>query len=84
MNVFKKLTGSAFYCVSVGIGVACLVYDVQSYDQNVLTAPCSPDARSGHVIAYNNHGTIVYLTRKQDLMERWGPLGWVAWWMQSR
>jgi hypothetical protein len=84
MNAFKKFPVSAFYFAGVGIGIACLVYNVESYDQNVLTAPRAPDARSGHVIAYNNHGTTVYLTRKQDLIERWGPLGWVASWMQSR
>jgi hypothetical protein len=84
MNVVKILRVSAFYFFGVGVGIACLVYNVESYDQNVLTAPCSPDARSGHLIAYNNHGTTVYLTREQDLIERWGPLGWVAWWMQYR
>jgi hypothetical protein len=40
MNVFKKLNVSPFFFASIGINIVCLVYNAESYDQNVLSAPC--------------------------------------------
>jgi len=80
MNTPRK-TISPIYFAGLLIGVACLAWSTESYDQNILTAPRFPDVRSGKIISYNNHGTTVYLTKKQVLMERWGPWGWLAYWI---
>lgn len=84
MNSVKKPRVAPFYIACLMVGIICLAWNVESYDRNILTAPRSPDATSGKVIAYNNHGTTVYLTKKQDLIERWGPCGWLVWWVESR
>jgi hypothetical protein len=81
MNILRKTRISPIYFASLLIGVACLAWSVGSYDQNILTAPRLPDVRNGKVIPYNNHGTTVYLTKKQDLIERWGPCGWLVYWI---
>lgn len=83
MNDSRKRRFSPLYLAGLLIGVACLAYNVVSYDQDILTAPRAPNVASGNVIPYNNHGTTVYLTRRQDLIERWGPLGWLAWWVSE-
>jgi len=67
------------YRICLIIGVACLIYDVFSYDQGIAASPRTPNVASGNVIQYNNHGTIVYITKKQDLIARWGPVGWLVW-----
>jgi len=84
MNTPRKTQVSPLYFASLLIVIAGQAWSVESYDQNILTAPRFPDFQNGKVIPYNNHGTTVYLTRKQDLIERWGPCGWLAYWIGSR
>lgn len=75
----RKRAPSLLYWGGGLIVAACLGYNVLSYDRVIATAPHVPNAATGNVIPYNNHGTTVYLTRKQELMERWGPFGWLVW-----
>jgi len=84
MNTLRKTHVSPLYFASLLIAIAGLAWSVESYDQNILTAPRFPDFKNGKVIPYNNHGTTVYLTRKQDLIERWGPCGWLVYWIGAR
>ncbi|MBB5441918.1 hypothetical protein HDG38_000507 [Paraburkholderia sp. WSM4177] len=68
------------YWLTVILGIACLIFSVETYNRDILTAPRSPNPATGNVVPYNNHGTIVYLTTRQALVERWGPFWWIASW----
>jgi hypothetical protein len=37
----------------------------------VCSSPSAPDVASGHVIAYNCHGSIIFITRTQDILLKW-------------
>jgi hypothetical protein len=71
------------YWVSAAIAAAGLIYNVETYNRDVLTAPHSPNLTTGNVVPYNNHGTTVYLTKRQALVQQWGPLAWIVEWVQT-
>jgi len=66
------------------IGLATVV-GLYFYNQ-ITRAPAVPDTISGHIVPFNNHGHIVFITRLDDQMSTYGPLfsvvlfaiGWLA------
>jgi hypothetical protein len=56
------------------------------FSNRIINAPAVPDLISGHIIPFNNHGRIVFITRLDDQMSKYGPLfaiflfaiGWLA------
>lgn len=44
------------------------------FSNHILQAPAAADPISGHVVPFNNHGRVVFITRLDDEMLTWGPL----------
>jgi hypothetical protein len=83
MRKISEYRSPLLYWIGLFVGAACLAYNVLEYNQTIKIAPRAPDSATGSVVPSNNHGTIIFLTEKQALVERWGPLGWGAWLMKK-
>jgi cytochrome c biogenesis protein CcdA len=52
--------------------VVCLGFGIHSWGE-ILASPMTPDPITGHVVPYNNHGKIVYITRSDSRAMVWEP-----------
>lgn len=44
------------------------------FSNRIINAPAVPDVISGHVVPFNNHGHVVFITQLDDRMSTYGPL----------
>jgi len=70
---------SVVYMVSAILALLGMAWSVVDTNRNVTYAPTAPTPATGNVIPYNNHGKTVFITRKEDLLQAWGPIGWLIW-----
>jgi hypothetical protein len=61
-NAWKVLSLALQACVYICFGLWIYV------TSTVCSAPSAPDAVTGNVIAYNCHGSMVFISRTQDIL----------------
>jgi hypothetical protein len=70
---------SVVYILSTILVLLGMAWSVVDTNENITHAPTVATPATGNVIPYNNHGKTVFITRKEHLLQAWGPIGWLIW-----
>ena len=61
-NVWNVLALALQACVYICLGLWIFLLSA------ICSSPLAPDAATGHIIAYNCHGTLVFISRTQNIL----------------
>jgi hypothetical protein len=61
-NVWNVLALALQACAYICLGVWIFLLST------ICSSPLAPDAAAGHVISYNCHGTLVFISRTQNIL----------------